>query len=64
LISTLLLSERRRLVAQLNRGGTLVLAGILKPEFSQVQMVFVELGLKLAARKVENEWCSGSFYFA
>ena len=64
LISTLLISERRRLVAQLNHGGTLVLAGILKPEFSRVQKVFEKLGLKLAARKVENEWCSGSFYFA
>ena len=64
LISTLLISERRRMVAQLNRGGTLVLAGILKPEFSQVQKVFEKLGLKLAARKIENEWCSGSFCFA
>jgi ribosomal protein L11 methyltransferase len=64
LISTLLISERRRMVAQLNRGGTLVLAGILKSEFSQIQKVFAELGLKLAARKIENEWCSGSFYFA
>jgi len=64
LISTLLISERRRMVAQLNRGGMLVLAGILKSEFAQVQKVFEELGLKLAVRKVENEWCSGSFYFA
>ena len=62
LISTLLVSERRRLVAQLNCGGTLVLAGILRPEFPQVQKAFEELGLKLAARKVENEWCSGSFF--
>jgi ribosomal protein L11 methyltransferase len=64
LITTLLISGRRRLVAQLNRGGTLVLAGILKPEFSQVQKVFAEFGLKLAARKTEKEWCSGSFCFA
>ena len=64
LVSTLLISERRRMVAQLNRGGTLVLAGVLKSEFAQVQKVFEELGLKLAARKVENEWCSGSFCFA
>jgi ribosomal protein L11 methyltransferase len=63
LVSTLLISERRRMAAQLNRGGTLVLAGILRPEFSQVQKVFAELGLKLAGRKIENEWCSGSFYF-
>ena len=64
LISTLLISERRRMVAQLRRGGTLVLAGILKSEFSQVRKIFAELGLKLAARKIENEWCSGSFCFA
>jgi ribosomal protein L11 methyltransferase len=64
LISTLLISEGRRLVAQLNRGGTLVLAGILKTEFSQVRKVFAELGLKLAGRKTEGEWCSGSFNFA
>ena len=64
LISTLLISERWRMVAQLNRGGTLVLAGILKSEFSQVRKIFAELGLKLAARKIENEWCSGSFCFA
>jgi ribosomal protein L11 methyltransferase len=64
LVSTLLISERRRMVAQLNRGGTLVLAGILRSEFAQVQKVFEKLGLKLTARKVENEWCSGSFYCA
>jgi ribosomal protein L11 methyltransferase len=64
LISTLLISERRRMVAQLNRGGTLVLAGILKPEFSQVQKAFKELGLKLAAGKTEKEWRSGAFYYA
>ena len=62
LVSTLLISGRARMVAQLNRGGTLVLAGILRREFLQVQKAFEELGLKLAARKVENEWCSGSFY--
>jgi ribosomal protein L11 methyltransferase len=64
LISTLLIAGRRRIVAQLHRGGTLVLAGILKSEFSQVRKIFAELGLKLAARKIENEWCSGSFCFA
>jgi ribosomal protein L11 methyltransferase len=64
LISTLLIAGRRRIVAQLHRGGTLVLAGILKSEFSQMQKIFAELGLKLAARKIENEWCSGSFCFA
>jgi len=64
LISTLLIAGRRRMVAQLHRGGTLVLAGILKSEFSQMRKIYAELGLKLAARKIENEWCSGSFCFA
>jgi ribosomal protein L11 methyltransferase len=64
LISTLLIAGRRRMVAQLHRSGTLVLAGILKSEFSQMRKIFAELGLKLAARKIENEWCSGSFCFA
>ena len=63
LISTLLIAERRRIVAQLKRGGRLVLAGILKSEFSQMQKIFAELGLKLAARKTEKEWRSGSFRF-
>jgi ribosomal protein L11 methyltransferase len=64
LISTLLLAEGRRIAAQLKPGGTLVLAGILKSEFAQVQKVFAGLGLKLAAAKTGNEWRSGSFYYA
>ena len=49
LISNLLLAERRRIVAQFNSGGTLVLAGILKEEFKLVQKSYEELGLKLTA---------------
>jgi ribosomal protein L11 methyltransferase len=64
LISTLLISERRRIVAQLRPGGTLVLAGILRSEFSGIRKVYAELGLKLAAQKTETEWRSGSFCFA
>jgi ribosomal protein L11 methylase PrmA len=64
LISTLLLAERRRIAAQLKPGGTLVLAGILKSEFSAVQNEFAGLGLKLAVAKTENEWRSGSFCYA
>ena len=63
LISNLLIAERRRIVAQLNRGGTLVLAGILKSEFTQVQTAFEGLGLKFVAGKSEKEWRSGSFFF-
>ena len=64
LISPLLLTKRRRLAAQVKCGGTLVLAGMLKSEFSQVQKAFAGLGLKLAVVKTEDQWCSGSFYRA
>ncbi len=63
LISNLLIAERKKIVAQVKPGGTLVLAGILAAEFSEVQRAFEALGLKLVASKVENEWCSGSFSF-
>jgi len=61
LISNLLIAERRRIAAQLKPGGMLVLAGILEPEFKQVQTAFELLGLKLAATKSEKEWRSGAF---
>jgi len=61
--STLLLAAGRRIIAQLNPCGTLVLAGILKSEFSRVQKVFAKFGLKLAVKKTGNEWCSGSFFY-
>jgi ribosomal protein L11 methyltransferase len=64
LISSLLILERKRIVKRLRRGGTLVLAGILRSEFSQVQTAFEKLGLKLASAKSEKEWRSGSFCFA
>jgi ribosomal protein L11 methyltransferase len=64
LISTLLIAERRRIAAQLNHGGTLVLAGILKSEFQEVQAAFEMLGLKLLSGKTEKEWQSGSFRLA
>jgi ribosomal protein L11 methyltransferase len=61
LISDLLIAQRRRIAAQLNRGGTLVLAGILKTEFREVQAAFEMSGLKLISCKTEKEWRSGSF---
>jgi ribosomal protein L11 methyltransferase len=63
LISNLLIAEREKIAAQLNRGGILVLAGILKSEFSQVQTAFEDFGLKLVASRSEKEWRSGSFCF-
>jgi len=61
--STLLLAAGRRIAAQLDRAGTLVLAGILKSEFFRVQKVFAKFGLKLASKNTRNEWCSGSFFY-
>jgi ribosomal protein L11 methyltransferase len=63
LISNLLVAQRKKIVAQMKRSGTLVLAGILASEFTEVQNAFEVLGLKLVANKVENEWCSGAFRF-
>ncbi len=63
LISNLLIAEKRRIVSRLKPSGTLVLAGILAVEFGEVERAFVELKLKLVAKRVENEWCSGSFCF-
>jgi ribosomal protein L11 methyltransferase len=63
LISNLLIAEKRRIVSRLKPGGILVLAGILAVEFSQVERAFTDLKLNLVAKRVENEWCSGSFCF-
>jgi ribosomal protein L11 methyltransferase len=63
LISNLLIAERGKIAAQLSSGGVLVLAGILKSEFSEVQRKFESLGLKLTSSRSEKEWRSGSFGF-
>jgi ribosomal protein L11 methyltransferase len=61
LISDQLIANRLRIAAQLNRGGTLVLAGILKSEFQTLQAAFEQSGLKPLSSKAEREWRSGSF---
>jgi len=61
LISDLLIAERRRIAARLIQGGTLVVAGILKSEFLEVQAALEDAGLKLVSSKTEKEWRSGSF---
>ena len=63
LISNLLIAERRRIVAQMNRGGILVLAGILRSEFAEVQQAYENSGLELLRCKIGKEWRSGSFRF-
>lgn len=61
LISNLLIAERKRIAAQLNKNGSLVLAGILKREFAEVRRAFEKCGLKCVAARSEKEWKSGSF---
>lgn len=63
LISTLLIEERKKIVAQLKPGGCLVLAGILHSEFAGVQRAYEQCGLKLVSARTEKEWRSGSFSF-
>ena len=57
----LLLSERRKILNRLAPKGTLILAGILASEFSEVQNAYQAEGLKLCETKIEREWQSGSF---
>jgi ribosomal protein L11 methyltransferase len=62
LISTLLISERRTIATLVRRNGVLVLAGILKLEFHQVQAAYESLGFNLVASKAEKEWRSGIWH--
>ena len=64
LISNLLIAERKRIAAQLKSGGVLVLAGILKSEFPEIQSEFESLGMKLISSWGKKEWRSGSFSFS
>ena len=61
LISNLLLAEKKRILARLESGGLLVMAGILKTEFRNIQAVYEAEGLRLIRSRTEGEWRSGSF---
>src|SRR5262249_28043039 len=61
LISNLLIAEKRRIVARLQPDGILVLAGILRTEFVEVQKEFELLGLRFISGKGKKEWYSGAF---
>lgn len=63
LVSTLLLDTRGRILNRLRPGGTLVLAGILKGEFGQIQEAYEQAGLKLLRSRTQGEWQSGAFSF-
>jgi ribosomal protein L11 methyltransferase len=61
LLANLLIAERDRILARVKPGGALVVAGILKREFSEVQSVYEAAGWRLVASKSEKEWRSGTF---
>jgi ribosomal protein L11 methyltransferase len=61
LVSNLLLQNCRSLTARVRPNGILVLAGILKKEFAEIQRAYEAQGLRLAASRVEREWRSGAF---
>ena len=63
LISDLLLAQRQTLVKQLKPDGRLIMAGILRLQFGDVQKAYENAGLRLFASRVENEWQSGAFEF-
>jgi ribosomal protein L11 methyltransferase len=60
-ISTLLVQEAVRILAYLKPGGTLVLAGILRAEFTKVQQCYERMGLRLVNCRTDREWRSGAF---
>lgn len=61
LLTNLLIAELPRLMARMAPGGRLVLAGILRREFHEVQQACEQAGLKLVASRAEKEWRSGAF---
>lgn len=61
LTANLLLEERKRILARLEPGGVLVLAGILEREFQEVQRAYEAAGVWLAGSRREKEWRSGAF---
>ena len=63
LISNLLVAEMKRITGRLRAGGALALAGILKEEFSQIEMACEKAGLRLEHARTEGEWRSGVFVF-
>jgi ribosomal protein L11 methyltransferase len=61
LLADLLIAERDRLLARVKPDGVLVVAGILKGEFREVQSAYEAAGWALVASKAQKEWRSGTF---
>lgn len=61
LLSNLLMDARERILPRLHADGIVVLAGILRKEFEDVQRAYEEVGLELIKCGVQKEWRSGAF---
>lgn len=61
LTTDLLLAARKKLVAQMQTDGVLILAGILQREFPEIERSFRREGLRFLASRREKEWRSGVF---
>ena len=61
LLADLLVSERGRLLAWLKPEGRLVLAGILRSQFRNVQAAYEAAGLHIISHDTQKEWKSGAF---
>lgn len=58
----LLLACREAILGRLAQGGSLVLAGLLRSQFPEVEAAYRRAGLRLKTRRRENEWESGAFF--
>jgi len=61
LLANILIAEQGRIIARVKSGGALVVAGILKREFTEVQCAYEAAGWHLVAGKSQKEWRSGTF---
>ena len=60
LLSDVLKEHSQRILSRLETGGLLVVAGILKREFKDVQRIYESHGLRLVRSRTEREWRSAS----
>jgi ribosomal protein L11 methyltransferase len=63
LVWHILSEESQRITNRLKPTGILVLAGVLKQQFCEVQERFQARGLRLVVTSTGGEWQSGSFRF-
>jgi ribosomal protein L11 methyltransferase len=61
LLADLLESQRDRLLAWLKPSGRLVLSGILRSQFRNIQRLYERNGLNLISHHSQKEWKSGAF---